>query len=132
MLHLAATLPKSHCSSFLRLAFLFAQILAIFVKYSWGQSAGGISIGSQLVTNQGDSEGLFRAAIMQSGSPQTTVDGSSGQHHYDRLANDMGCSGADDTLDCLRDVPYEKLKQGVEDMGPGMFTYQVSGHVSHM
>ena len=78
-----------------------------------------------MVTNQGDSEGLFCGAIMQSGSPQTTMDISSGQQHYDRLVGDMGCAGADDTLDCLRDVPYEKLKQGVEDLSPGMFTYRV-------
>lgn len=78
-----------------------------------------------MVTNQGDNEGLFRGAIMQSGSPQTTMDISSGQQHYDRLVGDMGCAGADDTLDCLRDVPYEKLKQGVEDLSPGMFTYRV-------
>lgn len=62
---------------------------------------------------------------MQSGSPQTTMDISSGQQRYDKLVSDMGCSGADDTLDCLRGVPYEKLKQGVDDLSPGMFTYEV-------
>lgn len=86
-----------------------------------------MSVGSQLVTNQGDNEGLFRSAIMQSGSPQNAMDSSSCQWHYDRLVSDLGCSGADDTLDCLRDLPYEKLKQGVEDMSPGMFGYQVGG-----
>lgn len=50
----------------------------------------------------------------------------SGQQNYDRLVSDMGCAGAGDTLDCLRDVPYERLKQGVEDLSPGMFTYKVS------
>ena len=54
------------------------------------------------------------------------MDISSGQRHYDNLVNDMGCAGADDTLDCLRGVPYEKLKQGVVDLSPGMFTYRVS------
>jgi carboxylesterase type B len=105
----------SRCSSFI-----------ITTKRRWGQSAGGISIGSQLVTNRGDNEGLFRGAIMQSGSPQTTVDVSSGQRDYDSLVNAMGCAEAHDTLDCLRDVPYEKLKQGVEVLSPGMFTYKVS------
>ena len=97
----------------------------INAEYRWGQSAGGISIGSQLVTNGGDTEGLFRGAIMQSGSPQTTVDSLSGQPHYDRLVRDVGCSGADDTLECLRDAPYKKLKQVVIRMSPGMFTYRV-------
>lgn len=62
---------------------------------------------------------------MQSGSPQTTVDILSGQRNYDRLVNDVGCAEAYDTLDCLRDVPYEKLKQRVEVLSPGMFTYKV-------
>jgi acetylcholinesterase len=69
---------------------------------------------------------------MQSGSPQITVDISAGQQQYDRLVSDMGCAGAGDTLDCLRDVPYEKLKQGVEDLSPGMFTYKVSDCVGHL
>lgn len=84
-----------------------------------------MSVGSQIVTNQGDNEGLFRGVIMQSGSPQTAVDVSSGQQHYDSLVSDMGCAGAGDTLECLRDVPYKKLKQGVEDLSPGMFSYKV-------
>jgi carboxylesterase type B len=106
--------------------------LTITTKRRWGQSAGGISIGSQIVTNRGDSEGLFCGAIMQSGSPQTTMDISSGQRHYDRLVSDVGCAGADDTLDCLRDVPYERLKQGVKNLSPGMFTYKVSDCVCQL
>lgn len=61
---------------------------------------------------------------MQSGSPQITMDISDGQELYDRLVNDMGCSGTRDTLDCLRDIPYEMLKQGVQDLSPGMFSYK--------
>ena len=102
------------------------------IKCRWGQSAGGISVGNQIVTNQGDNEGLFRGAIMQSGSPQIAADILSGQRHYDKLVDDVGCAGAADTLDCLRDVPYDKLKQGVEDVTPGMFTYQVGSGCSHL
>ena len=102
------------------------------VKCRWGQSAGGISVGNQIVTNQGDNEGLFRGAIMQSGSPQITADILSGQRHYDKLVDDAGCTGAADTLGCLRDVPYEKLKQGVEGVTPGMFTYQVCSGCSRL
>lgn len=104
----------------------------MIIKRRWGQSAGGISVGNQIVTNQGNSEGLFRAVIMQSGSPHKTMDILSGQQHYDRLVSDTGCAGADDTLDCLRDVPYEKLKRGVVDMSPGMFTYEVSDCIDHL
>lgn len=34
----------------------------------WGESAGAISVGFHLIANNGNHEGLFRAAIMQSGS----------------------------------------------------------------
>lgn len=33
--------------------------------YSWGQSAGAISVGLQMVTNGGNAEGLFQGAFMQ-------------------------------------------------------------------
>jgi hypothetical protein len=36
---------------------------------SWGESAGAISVALQMLTNGGDTEGLFRAGYMQSGSP---------------------------------------------------------------
>ena len=64
------------------LLFNSCQPVAIITEYRWGQSAGGISIGSQLVTNQGDNEGLFRGVIMQSGSPQTTVNSSRGHPNF--------------------------------------------------
>ena len=41
---------------------------------SWGESAGSISVSLQMVTNGGDTEGLFRAAFMESGSPLATSD----------------------------------------------------------
>jgi hypothetical protein len=37
--------------------------------FSWGQSAGAMSVSLQMVANGGNPEGLFRAAFMQSGSP---------------------------------------------------------------
>lgn len=129
---LEVILPRSHCSSFIFVLSVDSHgtSLTIIKKCRWGQSAGGISIGSQIVANQGDNEGLFHGAIMQSGSPQTTIDISGGQRHYDRLVHNMGCSGSDDTLDCLRDVPYDKMKQAVEDLSPGMFGYEVGDRVS--
>jgi acetylcholinesterase len=35
----------------------------------WGQSAGAISVGIQLIANGGDPSSLFQAAFMTSGSP---------------------------------------------------------------
>ena len=39
---------------------------------SWGESAGATSVAVQMLTNGGDTEGLFRAAVMNSGSPFKT------------------------------------------------------------
>ena len=35
----------------------------------WGESAGSISVAMQILANNGNSEGLFRGAFMQSGGP---------------------------------------------------------------
>jgi acetylcholinesterase len=41
----------------------------LLFSHSWGESAGAISVANHLLTNNGDTEGLFRAAFMESGSP---------------------------------------------------------------
>ncbi|KAJ3801933.1 Alpha/Beta hydrolase protein [Lentinula aff. detonsa] len=89
----------------------------------WGESAGAISAALQMVTNGGNTEGLFRAAFMQSGSPIPVGDITDGQAYYDDLVEATGCSGSDDTLNCLRGVDYSVLKAAV-DATPGIFAYQ--------
>jgi acetylcholinesterase len=89
----------------------------------WGQSAGSISVSLQMITNGGNTEGLFRAAFMQSGSPQQTSDITAGQPYYDFLVESTGCSGSSDTLECLRDAPYDILKAAVNNT-PSIFSYQ--------
>ncbi|KAF9232324.1 Alpha/Beta hydrolase protein [Melanogaster broomeanus] len=69
--------------------------------------AGAISIALHMVTNSGNSDGLFRAAFMQSGSPFFVGDIAHGQKHYEALVDETGCSTASDTLQCLREAPYE-------------------------
>ncbi len=46
----------------------------LLTSFSWGESAGSVSVSLQMLANGGDTEGLFRAAFMQSGSPTPTVD----------------------------------------------------------
>ncbi|KAF9068600.1 carotenoid ester lipase precursor [Rhodocollybia butyracea] len=92
-------------------------------KVNWGESAGAISVALQMVTNGGDTEGLFRAGFMQSGSPIPVGDITEGQTYYDEIVEATGCSGSSDTLDCLREVDYTKLKAAV-DATPGIFAYQ--------
>ncbi|KAL4793842.1 carboxylesterase family protein [Aspergillus venezuelensis] len=77
----------------------------------WGESAGAYSVGAHLVANGGDNEGLFRAAIMESGNavgpPWNGTDWY--QPMYDRIVERAGCSGSTDTLQCLRDLPFDTL-----------------------
>ncbi|KAJ4497006.1 carotenoid ester lipase precursor [Lentinula lateritia] len=89
----------------------------------WGESAGAISASLHMVSNSGNTEGLFHAAFMQSGSPIPVGDITDGQAYYDSLVEATGCSESSDTLDCLRGVDYTVLKAAV-DATPGIFAYQ--------
>ncbi|KAN0088060.1 alpha/beta-hydrolase [Tylopilus felleus] len=82
----------------------------------WGYSSGSICVAMHMVTNGGNPEGLFRAAIMQG-------DITHGQPYYDALVAETGCSGANDTLQCLREVPYDVLLYGVSQ-SPVPLSYQ--------
>ena len=66
-----------------------------------------------MLMNGGNTEGLFRAAFMQSGSPINVGDSSSGQPFYDGLVNYTDCGNASDTLDCLRNVSEEVFQDAV-------------------
>ncbi len=57
------------------LAFNFFFLHAL----SWGESAGAVSAALHMVANDGNNEGLFRAAFMQSGSPIPVGDITNGQ-----------------------------------------------------
>ncbi|KAH9935220.1 carotenoid ester lipase precursor [Epithele typhae] len=89
----------------------------------WGQSAGAISVALHMVTNGGDTEGLFRGAFMQSGSPIPVGDMEAGQADYDALVSQTGCAGTADTLQCLRTVDFEVLKKAM-DSSPSYLSYQ--------
>lgn len=77
-----------------------------------------------MVANNGNADGLFRAAFMQSGSPIPVGDITNGQKYYDAVVSQTGCSSAADTLACLRTVPYATLKAAI-NRSPGIFSYQV-------
>jgi acetylcholinesterase len=76
-----------------------------------------------MLTNGGNTEGLFRGAFMQSGAPIPAGDITHGQQYYDAIVMQTGCSGSADTLDCLRTVPYSSLKAAI-NKSPGFFAYQ--------
>ncbi|TFK90947.1 alpha beta-hydrolase [Polyporus arcularius HHB13444] len=75
----------------------------------WGESAGAFSTFLHLYTNHGDTEGLFRGAIMSSGASVPTEDISEVQGTYDFVVDQVGCANATDTLACLRKAPTESL-----------------------
>jgi acetylcholinesterase len=74
-----------------------------------------MSIGYQMLAYGGRDGGLFRAAILQSGSPLPVrgIASDAGQAVYDRLVSSVGCNGTDDTLECLRQMPYDTLKRAI-------------------
>ncbi|KAK0650346.1 Cholinesterase [Lasiodiplodia hormozganensis] len=78
----------------------------------FGESAGGSSVGFQLTAYNGRDDSLFRAAIMESGSPiyYSSLNDSAGfQARYDTVLSQTGCSNSTDGLACLRSLPYEDL-----------------------
>ena len=83
-----------------------------------------------MIANNGDTEGLFRAGFMQSGSLWSFGDVTNGQGYYDTIVTETGCSSFSDTLDCLRNVPYGILKAAI-DKTPGFFDYQVNKTFDH-
>ncbi|KAI0292408.1 carotenoid ester lipase precursor [Russula brevipes] len=89
----------------------------------WGESAGAISVSMHMLTNNGNQEGLFRAAVMQSGGPIPVGPIENGQKYYDHMVEKTRCGKAADTLDCLRKVPYETFKKAM-DSSPNFFAYQ--------
>jgi carboxylesterase type B len=94
----------------------------------WGESAGAISVLDQMVLYGGDADykgkPLFRGAIMNSGSivPAEPVDGAKGQAIYDAVVKEGGCSGASDTLACLRGLSYDKFLNAANSV-PGLLSY---------
>ncbi|TCD66642.1 hypothetical protein EIP91_001110 [Steccherinum ochraceum] len=87
----------------------------------WGESAGALSVAYHLVVNGGNAEGLFRGAVMQSGSPNSLSDDPIlAQSLYDGLVNKTGCTNSTDTLDCLRQVPAAQISSAMSAT-PGLF-----------
>ncbi|GAA86600.1 liver carboxylesterase [Aspergillus luchuensis IFO 4308] len=78
----------------------------------WGESAGANSVGTHLVAYGGRDDGIFRAAISESGAPsvyQRYPTPDDWQPYYDGIVNASGCSSATDTLACLRTIPTDTL-----------------------
>jgi len=55
---------------------------------SWGESAGAISASLHMLAEGDNTEGLFRAAFMESGAPIPVGDVTKGQVYYDNVVSD--------------------------------------------
>jgi len=60
---------------------------------------------------------------MDSGTPLWFGDITHGQQYYDHIVNHTGCASSSDTLDCLRNAPFEALMSATNST-PNMFVYQ--------
>ncbi|TFK87018.1 carotenoid ester lipase precursor [Polyporus arcularius HHB13444] len=89
----------------------------------WGESAGSQSVLFQMVTNGGNTEGLFRAGWMESGSALPTRDFSKLQPTFDLIVSETGCASARDRLACLRGVPAEAIAAAM-DKTPTFLSFQ--------
>ncbi|EJP68454.1 carotenoid ester lipase precursor [Beauveria bassiana ARSEF 2860] len=80
-----------------------------------GESAGSISIGYQLLAYGGRDDGLFRAAIAESGGPlymgAPLRNASQRATDFELVLNTTGCSCAADALGCLRQAPTASINQ---------------------
>lgn len=81
---------------------------------SWGQSAGAMSVAAHMLGNGGKHDDLFRGAFMHSGSLIPIGDMHGAQVFYDNLVKDADCAGAHDTLQCLRHLPFDRLKAAID------------------
>ncbi|EMD33597.1 hypothetical protein CERSUDRAFT_117697 [Gelatoporia subvermispora B] len=79
----------------------------------WGANTGSISAAFQMLNNGGNSEGLFSGAWMHSGFPIPLNTYSELQGTYDILVNQTSCQNSTDSLDCLRQLPYEELYEAM-------------------
>ncbi|WDK19475.1 carboxylesterase [Colletotrichum graminicola] len=94
----------------------------------WGESAGAISIFSQLTLFNGNitrnGKQLFRGAIMNSGSavPTDPMDCPKATKVYEQVLSAAGCSGAQDRLKCLRALSYDDMRKAANSV-PALLSY---------
>ena len=91
-----------------------------------GESAGAMSVCDHLVAP--DSEGLFSAAIIQSGPCAAQYDLPTAEQTSERYAAEVGCGDRATAAACLRALPAERLQRPV--LYDRIGTEQLSGPVT--
>ncbi|KAK2014524.1 carboxylesterase [Colletotrichum eremochloae] len=94
----------------------------------WGESAGAISIFSQLTLFNGNitrnGKPLFHGAIMNSGSavPTDPMDCPKATKVYEQVLSAAGCDKAEDRLKCLRALSYDDMRKAANSV-PALLSY---------
>ncbi|KAF9474072.1 carotenoid ester lipase precursor [Pholiota conissans] len=88
----------------------------------WGESAGAISVGMHLIVNDGNPNGLFHGAFMESGSPEHLRDITTYQPFFDQLVSNTGCTSSADKIACMRAVPFGNISTAI-NLSPGFLTF---------
>lgn len=84
-----------------------------------GESAGAASVGFHLLANGGRDDGLFSAAICQSGGPYyfgSFTPAALGERPYESVLKATNCTNTHDKLECLRAAPFESLNMAFTDL----------------
>ncbi|KZT61798.1 alpha/beta-hydrolase [Calocera cornea HHB12733] len=97
----------------------------------FGESAGAMSIGFQLLLYGGDTNNTFRAAIMESGSPLPVGPPSYAQGVFDQIVDFSNCSSANDKLECLRHLDESTFLQAVATT-PSIESSYVNLHLAYI
>lgn len=90
-----------------------------------------MSVGYHLTAYGGRDDGLFRGGIMESGgsiSASALHNATYYQDQFDALASKVGCADVADKLQCLREVPFEKLNGAINGTN-GSPAYEFSPYV---
>ncbi|KAH6985504.1 lipase 2 [Ilyonectria destructans] len=99
----------------------------------FGESAGSLSVGALLLPYKGRDDGLFRAAICESGSPWGLGIGNANQDESEALYRNLtaraSCDDAHDKIACLRSIPaedFEYLASGKDTDTPTGYVFSKS------
>ncbi|ELU38923.1 extracellular triacylglycerol lipase precursor [Rhizoctonia solani AG-1 IA] len=85
----------------------------------FGNSAGAVSTSYQALYKKGDIGGVFRAMILESGSPSTINVQSPNnpvlESVFTFVVNATGCNDSSDKFECVRNAPADVLRQANKD-----------------
>ncbi|KAI0142012.1 lipase 2 [Pestalotiopsis sp. NC0098] len=97
----------------------------------WGESAGAFSVGYHLMAYGGRDDGLFRQAILESGSSSAVklTNATQWQPYFDALVEEVQCNGTANVLDCLRELPWETLNAVFNSTVLSVSTPGIGAHI---